>query len=320
MYSQQRFTVEVEARILSNDDDYYDIVTTYSNEKNIDILDEDISWLPQGNEDKYTAKITYKARDKDFVLPTLKLAVSQYDKDIDFVILKPPKIKYNKIAINQERFSNVIADDLQIKEIKVRQYNNKMLMLVVHIETINGNLEEFNIKRFKEQGVESFEDHYPLQIVYYYIVVPNYLDSIEFDYYNPKSSSFVTVEVPIILEEDLVSTQTDLNPHEGNLLFYKQASSLIVILLFMLFYVKTRYKIFGLFIFIFIIVFIKLILPNEKVYLQKDTKVYILPTKLSTVYKITDKNDEVEILMKRENFVKVLFKNKNIGWVKENDI
>ncbi len=319
VYTQQRFTVELEARILLDNDDY-DIVTTYSNEKNIDILDEDIYWLPQGNENQYTTRITYKARDKDFILPTLKLAVTQYSKDIDFVTISPPKIKYNKIAINQTKFSNIIADDLKIKEIKVKQLNNKMLILITHIETVNGNLEEFYLKPFKIQKTESFEDHYPLQVIYYSVEVPNHLDSIEFDYYNTKLDTFVTVQLPIMLEEELVSTQTDLNPYDSNILFYKQASTLIIILVFLLFYVKTKHKIFTVFIFIFTIIFIKLVLPNEKILIKKNTKVYILPTKLSTVYKITNKNDKVEILIKRDNFIKVLFKNKHIGWIKENDI
>ncbi len=302
------------------DDDDYDIVTTYYNEKNIDILDENIYWLPKGNENQYTARITYKVKDRSFVLPTLKLAVTQYDKDIDFVTIAPPKIKYNKIAINQAKFSNIIADDLKVKEIKVKQLNNKMLILIIHIETINGNLEEFHINNFKTQKIENFEDHYPLQIIHYSIEVPNYLNSIEFDYYNTKSSSFVTVQLPIMLEEELVSTQTDLNPYDNNMIFYKQATSLVIVLIFLLLYVKTNHKAFVVFVFIFAIIFINLILPNKKIILNKEIKVYILPTKLSTIYKITNKNDEVEILMKRDNFIKVLFKNKQIGWIKENDI
>ncbi len=319
VYTQQRFTVELEARILLDDEDY-NIVTTYSNERNIDILDKEIYWLPKGNENQYTARITYKARGDNFILPTLKLAVTQYGKDMDFVTIAPPKIKYNKIAINQIKFSNIIADDLKIKEIKVKQLNNKMLMIVTHIETINGNLEEFYLKPFKTQKIESFEDHYPLQIIYYSIEIPNHLDSIEFDYYNTKLANFVTVQLPIMLEERLVSTQTDLNPYDSNILFYKQTSTLIIALFFLLLYVKTKHKIFTVFIFIFAIIFINLILPNKKVLLKKEIKVYILPTKLSTVYKITKQNNEVEILMKRDNFIKVLFKNKHIGWIKENDI
>jgi hypothetical protein len=239
---------------------------------------------------------------------------------MDFVIIKPPKIKYNQIAINQVKFSNIIAENLQIKEIKVKQLNNKMLMVIAHIETVNGNLEEFYLKQFKNQKIESFEDHYPLQIIYYSIEIPNYINNIEFDYYNTKSKSFISVQLPIMLEEELVSTQTNLNPYDSNILFYKQSTLLIVILVLLLLYIKIKHKVFAILIFVFLVIFIKLILPNDIIYLKKNTKVYILPIKLSTVYKITNQNDKVEVLMKRDEFIKVLFKNKHIGWIKENDI
>ncbi len=320
VYTQQRFTVELEARILTNNDLYDFITTTYANGKNIDILDKDISWLEQGNKNIYTAKIIFKARNRNFILPTIRLAITQNGKDVDFVKIKPPKIKYNKIAINQEYFSNVIAESLKIKTANAKQYNNKMLMVVCNIETINGNLEEFYLQQFKDQGAQDFEDHYPVQIVYYYMIVPSHKKSIKFNYYNTKLSKFITVEAPISLEEELTSTQIGLNPHDSNLLFYKQMLSLLFFLIFIFLYFKTKNKIFILLFILMFAVFIKLILPNKKIFIAKNTKVFILPTKSSTVYKILDVKNEVEVLSKKRKFIKVLFKNKNIGWVKKSDI
>jgi uncharacterized pyridoxamine 5'-phosphate oxidase family protein len=61
-------------------------------------------------------------------------------------------------------------------------------------------------------------------------------------------------------------------------------------------------------------------IPNSRIILPKDTKIYILPTSSSTIYKIVQKKSEVEVLIKKDKFIKVLFKNKNIGWVKKDDI
>jgi uncharacterized pyridoxamine 5'-phosphate oxidase family protein len=56
--------------------------------------------------------------------------------------------------------------------------------------------------------------------------------------------------------------------------------------------------------------------PNEKITLQKNEKVYILPTANSTVFKIVEHAEEVEVLNTKDDFTKVFFQNKNIGWVK----
>ena len=152
------------------------------------------------------------------------------------------------------------------------------------------------------------------------MIIPSHISSIKFDYYNPLSSKFITVELPIMLEDELISTQTNLNPNEGSLLFYKQVSSLGLLVVFILIYLKTKDKIFILPIILFGFLFIKLVLPNQKIIINKDTKVYILPTKSSTVYKIVDKRSEVEVLQKKKGFIKILFTNKNIGWIRESDV
>ena len=71
---------------------------------------------------------------------------------------------------------------------------------------------------------------------------------------------------------------------------------------------------------IFIIILAYLFIPNEKVLLKKDINIYILPTKNSTVYKKLDSKEVVEIINKKNNFVKVIFTNENIGWVKKSDM
>ena len=59
-------------------------------------------------------------------------------------------------------------------------------------------------------------------------------------------------------------------------------------------------------------------LPNEKGKISKDTLIYILPTKNSTVFFKADKELEVEALEKKGQFIKVLgVENGFIGWVKE---
>jgi hypothetical protein len=123
-----------------------------------------------------------------------------------------------------------------------------------------------------------------------------------------------------MLEDNLISTQTDLNPENDNMLLYKQIASVLSLIIFVILYFLTKNKINIFFILMFLIISTILLLPNKKVILYEDTKIYILPTQLSTIYKTLQYSQEVEILKQRGDFFKILFKNKHIGWVKKEDV
>ncbi|OUR73936.1 hypothetical protein A9Q76_01750, partial [Arcobacter sp. 31_11_sub10_T18] len=66
-------------------------------------------------------------------------------------------------------------------------------------------------------------------------------------------------------------------------------------------------------------------LPNEVLKVKKNSNIYILPTNNSTVFYKLDKIQKVEILNKKDDFLKIFFKKSNtqkeiIGWIKENNI
>jgi len=63
-----------------------------------------------------------------------------------------------------------------------------------------------------------------------------------------------------------------------------------------------------------------LFIPNKKILLNENIKVYILPSNSSTIFKVPESKEIVEIVNENENFLKVLFKNDSIGWVKKDDI
>ncbi len=61
-------------------------------------------------------------------------------------------------------------------------------------------------------------------------------------------------------------------------------------------------------------------MPNKHAVLKNNTMIYILPTNKSTIFYQLDNFKKVEILNKKNEFIKVMFNNnsnKVIGWVKE---
>jgi len=59
-------------------------------------------------------------------------------------------------------------------------------------------------------------------------------------------------------------------------------------------------------------------MPNKQGIVKKDSFVYILPTKNSTIFFKLEENQKVEVLNTKSDFIKIMgIDNKFIGWVKE---
>jgi len=319
VFTGQKFDIKFNAIILKDKTLYDKIITTFTTEENIDILTTNIQWT-QTKPDRYTTTVSYKVYDKDFILPRITLALFKNDQIVDYISIDSPKIEYQKIAINQKLFSNIIAKNLQVHTVKTKQYTNNILHTTLHIEGENSNLEDIHLNGYKEQGIKSLSENYPYQSLYYYVMTPSHTKQINFTYYNIIKKAFITIQIPIILEEELVSTQTDLNPYNSSILIYKQILSGVFLLLFIIMYILTKQDRYLIFMTLMIIIVAFLFIPNKKILLNENTKVYILPTSNSTVYKIPQRKYIVEIINKKGKFVKVLFENGNIGWVKRSEI
>ena len=318
VFTKQRFNVSLELSIFLPDDQFFKITTNIGDGKNIELLEKDLIWYMNEN-NKYETTLLFKAQDDDFEFPNITVTVLNRDGDIfDSEVVKKPVIDFRKIAINQEHYSNIIASQLEVKSAKARQYSNEEIMVLLEIDGNEGNLEEFFLSKYKNQGIKDIEIKDSQQKIFYFVMVPIFEKELSFEYYNPLKSQFIKIDVPIDIKEELVSTQTDLNPYENDFDFYKRIALIIFILLLLMVYLFKSKKIFLIIALICMIYLIVLLLPNKTLILKANEKVYILPTQNSTVFKILRHNEEVEVLGTNDTqkYKKVLFKNNQIGWIK----
>ena len=316
VFTGQKFEVVIKATILHSEENYDKIITTFIDEENIDVPSQEPIW----NKDKdniYISKIIFKSKTEQFILPNITIALLKDEQIVDFITVKPPEIKFEKIAVNQKLFSNIIASNLEINTVKTKQYTNSKLLSTINIEATNSNLEDIKLNKFKEQGIESLSDNPPYQNLYYFVMIQSHTKEIRFTYYNTILKDFVMITLPITLDEELVSTQTDLNPYNSSILIYKQSLVLSFLLITIILYIFKRQNIYLVIMVILISIVGYLFIPNKKIVLNPETKIFILPTKHSTVFKILDKKELVEIINEKDDYIKVLFKNENIGWIKD---
>jgi hypothetical protein len=320
VFTGQKFEIKLKSLIFKDLNSYDSIVTTFTQEENIERLTKDIIWI-KNESSEYTTTIIYKVFKKAFILPKITLSLSQNEEIIDFISINSPNIKYEKIAVNQKLFSNIIAKDLEVFTAKTKQYTNNILHTTINIRAKNSNLEDFRLNAYgDDQAINSLTNLSSTQNLYYYVMIPSHITEIKFNYYNTITKDFVMITIPIILDEELISTQTELNPYNSSILIYKEVFSGLLLLVSILLYIYRRDNIYLIFMTIFIVILTYLFIPNKNILLQKDSKVYILPTNNSTIFKTLNSKYIVEIINETKDFVKVLFENESIGWIKKNDI
>lgn len=315
VYKNQQFEVELKALITTSN--FTSITTSFSGAVNLKLINPNSKWEKK-SKNEYVNKFVFKANNGKFTLPSFITSLKKDNIVLETSKLYAKDIKYSNIATKDKRFSNIIASDLVLSAYKTKQYNNKESLTIIDIEAKNSNLEDFVLHGIDDQGVSKIKNNYPNQNLIYYFVMPVHKKKVIFNYYNTKTKSFVDVTVPLILQNELVSTQTDLNPNDSNFEKYKKIAVATVFILFLLLFIWKRNKIYLFFTVIFFLITAWYLMPNKKGIVKKDSFVYILPTKNSTIFFKLEDNQNVEVLNTKKGFIKVMgIDNKFIGWVKE---
>jgi hypothetical protein len=315
VYTNQTFQVKLKTIIL--DTDFKEIKTTFS-KTNLQILNPDSPWIETNNKNEYINTYEFKVSKNSFRFPSITVnLIDEYDNIFNYKILNSIKINFNDIAVNDKLFSKVIAKDLTLVNQVTKQYNNNLLLTVLQLEAKQSNLEDFYLEGYDDQGIEEFVKLEDTKELYYYIIIPRDQETIFFKYYNTDKKQFESLEVQVEVFEDLVSTQTDLNPQNSKLLFYKKIFTSIAFIAFIILFIIYKHKATLVLSFIMLLILIGLFWPNKVITLDKNTKVYILPMQSSTIFKTLDKQTKVEVIKSTNTFDKIILPNKQIGWIKK---
>ncbi len=315
VYKGQKFEVVVKALITTNDFD--GLTSTFSNSSNITILNPKNPWKKVA-EDTYENSYYFKVKNPNFKFPEINVKLMSGSYLVDSSDLESPIIKYTDIGKGDEKFSGVIAEDFVLKAYKTKQYNNKEALTIIDVDAINSNLEDFKLKDIEEQAASSLKEVDEKQNLVYYFVTPIYKKKIVITYYNTKTKNMKDVTIPLLLQNELVSTQTDLNPNDSSFEKYKKIAAIFFFIVFFLLFVWKRKRVFLIISGILLIISIIYLLPNEKGIVKKDSNVYILPTRNSTIFFKLENNQNIEVLDKKNGFIKVLgVDSEFIGWIKE---
>lgn len=227
----------------------------------------------------------------------------------------------NVITLNPKKnFSNIIADSFELLEYKTTNYDKKHNIVVFIAAAKNCDIKSFSLKNVYKQGIESQTESIFESKLTYYAVIDKEIQNFSFSYFNLKENSFKIINIPIIVDDDSVTTQSDLKPKDQSKEMLKMSIAAVVALIGLIFILLRKKYIYLVFI-VFPLAYIAyLAIPQKDVCIKQGAKIYLLPVYNGTIFETT----EAKIYLQKEGnvkeFVKVKLKNERIGWVKNEDL
>ncbi|MDH4945127.1 hypothetical protein [Sulfurimonas sp. C5] len=226
----------------------------------------------------------------------------------------------NIITLNpQKDFSNIIADSFTLTNYKTTSYDNKHNIVLFSGVATNSMLNTIHFNNVYKQGTESIEQAIKNANVTYFVVIDKKYETFSFSYFNLLENKFIDIKIPIIVDDDSVTTQTDLKPtnqsHEKIKTYIAAAVSLLLIL-----FALWRRKYIYLVLLVFPIAYLYLTAaPDTEVCIKQDAAIHLLPVDNGTIFERT----QSQIYLPKEGsvkrYVKVRLENEKIGWVKNED-
>ena len=230
-------------------------------------------------------------------------------------------ISLNATPLNPpSTFAKVLADKFEIVNYKTTPYNSESNVVIFTVKASRCNIGDFTIPNAIKQGFESKLPNVGESQMTYYAIIPNSEQNLNFSIFNLKKQRFESLVIPIIVDDDTVSTQSDLSPTDSAHTELKiGAAGVVGIILFGLFYWRRQKGyLYASAVPMFYIVYA--LLPNQNICVKKDASIYLLPINNGTIFETTAQEEHLEAEKEVGDFTKIHLTNDKVGWVNKRDI
>jgi hypothetical protein len=203
---------------------------------------------------------------------------------------------------------------------KTTAYDQESNIVVFSVKATRCNIASFNLVKATKQGFESQAPNVSESSMTYYAIIPNSEQTLEFSIFNLKKNRYESISIPIVVDDDTVSTQSDLSPTDSQHTELKVGAAAIIAVVFIaLFYWRrSKWLLYASVLPLFYVVYA--LLPNSNVCVKKDSPVYLLPIKNGTIFEMTMEEESLEAENVVGEFTKIHLTNNTVGWVHEKDL
>ena len=273
-------------------------------------------------------KKTKLQRDDLYFYKTFYFKVLSQDARLPDITIKSSAFSYTlqgkKLAVKRlnapSDFCNVLAKDLFIKSGKSVQFNKNLNLVVLKLSATLGNLEDFHIKVATKEQIKEFNETFPYANAIYYAFIPAYITQLKFSYFDTRKREFTREVFTIRVKDEIVSTQSELNPAHDKNKTLKITLTISLGILFLLIAFWIRSGTVGFFAALLLLYGAYLFIPLQKVCVKAQSKIYILPTKNSTVFRLNPTKRDYIKLNQIDGYTKIEIDKQLVGWVKNEDL
>ncbi len=229
--------------------------------------------------------------------------------------------RLNVITLNPiHNFSNIVAKSFEIIDYRTTSFDQKHNIIVFIAKANNANLKVMHFENVYKQGIESITDSYLDSKITYFLIVDKKIENFSFSYFNLLKNKFESINIPIVVDDDSVVTQSDLKPKDQSRNKLKATIALTIAIAITVFALYRRKIIYIILFVVPLSYFIWLNIPSEEICIKKGTKIHLLPVKNGTIFETTNNRYFLLKEGKVRDFTKVRLYNDMIGWVKDEDI
>lgn len=229
--------------------------------------------------------------------------------------------KLNIITLNPKKdFSGIIANKFELVEYKTTSFDNKYNIIVLVASAENCNIKSMHFNNVYKQGIESITESHMDSRITYYVIIDKKIENFSFSFFNLSDNKFESLNIPILVDDDSVATQSDLTPKDQSREQLKITIAGIIAILALVFIILRRKFIYLVFIAIPLIYIGYLVIPDNTVCVKKDSNIFLLPVSNGTIFETTAAQYTLPKEGSTNNFVKIKLINEKIGWVRNEDI
>ena len=239
--------------------------------------------------------------------------------DYESTILKGKKLKV--IELNpKNNYANILADSFELINYKTTNYDTQHNIVIFVAKASNSDLSNIKLQNVYKQGVESIDQNISETKFTYFCVINKNIEEFSFSYFNVLQNRFIDINIPIVVDDDSVTTQSDLKPKDQSKDKIKMVVALGVTVFFTTLAIFRKKSIYIFLALLPLIYAIYLAIPSQKVCIKKGANIYLLPMKNGTVFETTATKYTLQKEGSIKNYTKVKLLNDKIGWVKNEDL
>lgn len=270
--------------------------------------------ISSDNQNNIQYKFFFKAIRNKIDTPKISILNEGEIETLESISIKTKQLK------TTPDFSGIFAKSLIVTTYQVSKYDKTKNIIMLSLEAVDGNLQDMHLELAKKDESENIIQNTNSQSGSYYAIIDSSIKNITFSYFNLSNEKFVDISIPTTVKDATVAAQSNLNPDYDHFEKLKKIIYIVLAILSIIVYFRRRKKVYIFISLLFLIIFAISKLPRETICVKNGTQIHVLPVGISKISEHIDENISTKKLGEQNGFIKIIYNNNKIGWIRSENV